>query len=90
MSSARCGGGRHGNCGGDRVAGQGAEGVDIETAARIAHPYTWLWIGKDNHENRTLPVLNLRESAQKAGLLRKYRGSSCSQLRAAPCAVTRR
>ena len=33
------------------------------------------WIGKGNQENLTLPVLNLRESAQKSGLLRKYRGS---------------
>jgi pRiA4b ORF-3-like protein len=32
------------------------------------------WIGKHNRENQTLPVLHLRESAQKAGLLRKYRG----------------
>ncbi|MGH4002096.1 MAG: plasmid pRiA4b ORF-3 family protein, partial [Pseudonocardiaceae bacterium] len=32
------------------------------------------WIGKGNRESQTLPVLNLRESAQKAGLLRKYRG----------------
>jgi hypothetical protein len=27
-----------------------------------------------NRESQTLPVLDLRESAQKAGLLRKYRG----------------
>jgi Plasmid pRiA4b ORF-3-like protein len=32
------------------------------------------WVGKGNRENQTLPVLNLRESAQKAGLLRKHRG----------------
>ncbi len=32
------------------------------------------WIGKGNRESQTLPVLDLRESAQKAGLLRKYRG----------------
>ncbi|MBP2369081.1 plasmid pRiA4b ORF-3 family protein [Pseudonocardia parietis] len=32
------------------------------------------WIGKHNRENQTLPVLELRESARKAGLLRKYRG----------------
>lgn len=31
-------------------------------------------IGKGNRESQTLPVLDLRESAQKAGLLRKYRG----------------
>lgn len=32
------------------------------------------WIGKGNRENQTLPVLELRESAQKMGLLRKHRG----------------
>jgi hypothetical protein len=33
-----------------------------------------MWIGKGNREVQTLPVLNLRESAQRAGLLRKHRG----------------
>jgi hypothetical protein len=33
------------------------------------------WIGKGNRENQTLPVLYLRESALKVGLLRKHRGS---------------
>ena len=32
------------------------------------------WLGKGNREIQTLPVLNLRESAQKMGLLRKHRG----------------
>lgn len=32
------------------------------------------WIGKGNREDQTLPVLHLRESAQRAGLLRRYRG----------------
>ncbi len=32
------------------------------------------WIGKGNRESQTLPVLDLRESAQQAGLLRKRRG----------------
>jgi hypothetical protein len=32
------------------------------------------WIGKHNRENQTLPVLELRESAMKTGLLRKERG----------------
>jgi hypothetical protein len=32
------------------------------------------WIGKHNREIRTMPVLDLRESAQKMGLLRKHRG----------------
>jgi hypothetical protein len=31
-------------------------------------------IGKHNRESQTLPVLDLRESAQKMGLLRKHRG----------------
>jgi hypothetical protein len=32
------------------------------------------WIGKANREDLTLPILELRESAQKLGLIRKYRG----------------
>ena len=32
------------------------------------------WIGKGNRESQPLPVLDLRESAQQAGLLRKHRG----------------
>jgi hypothetical protein len=32
------------------------------------------WIGKHNRESHTMPVLDLRESAQKMGLLRKHRG----------------
>lgn len=32
------------------------------------------WVGKGNREEQTLPVLEFRESAQQAGLLRKYRG----------------
>lgn len=32
------------------------------------------WIGKGNRENQTYPVLELRESAQRAGLLRKHKG----------------
>lgn len=33
-----------------------------------------LWIGAGNREDLTYPVLNLRQSAQGIGLLRKYRG----------------
>ncbi len=33
------------------------------------------WIGKGNREVQTYPVLQLRESAQRAGLLRKNRGT---------------
>jgi len=32
------------------------------------------WIGKQNREDQTLPILELRESAQRLGLLRRYRG----------------
>jgi hypothetical protein len=32
------------------------------------------WIGKHNREDQTLPILELRESAQRFGLLRKNRG----------------
>jgi hypothetical protein len=33
------------------------------------------WIGKHNREAQTLPVLELRESAMRMGLLRRYRGT---------------
>ena len=33
------------------------------------------WIGKGNRENQTLPVLHLRESAARMGLLRKRHGT---------------
>jgi hypothetical protein len=33
-----------------------------------------VWIGKGNREDQTYPVLHLRESAQRIGLLRKERG----------------
>ncbi len=33
-----------------------------------------LWIGKNNRESQTYPVLDLRTSAQKLGLIRKFRG----------------
>ncbi len=32
------------------------------------------WIGKGNREDLTVPVLDLRETAQRLGLLRKYKG----------------
>ncbi|MGH3275035.1 MAG: hypothetical protein ACRDNZ_12035 [Streptosporangiaceae bacterium] len=32
------------------------------------------WIGTGNRESQTIPVLHLRESATRMGLLRKYRG----------------
>lgn len=33
-----------------------------------------IWIGAGNREDLTVPVLDLRQSAQRLGLLRKYRG----------------
>jgi hypothetical protein len=33
------------------------------------------WIGKANREDQTLPVLQLRESAQRLGLIRKIKGN---------------
>ncbi len=33
------------------------------------------WISKHNREDQTLPVLDLRDSAQRLGLLRKHRGT---------------
>jgi hypothetical protein len=50
------------------------------------------WIGKGNRESQTLPVLHLRESAQRARLLRKHRGkllltARARTLRAEPVAL---
>lgn len=47
------------------------------------------WIGKGNREDQTLPVLQLRESAQRLGLIRKIKGrlvltSAAKQLLADP------
>ncbi|MPZ79994.1 MAG: hypothetical protein GEV28_06165 [Actinophytocola sp.] len=65
----------------DRV---GADGITLTGAgylppAHVQAAVTELglaneWIGKGNREVQTLPVLNLRESAQRAGLLRKHQG----------------
>jgi len=66
----------------DRV---GAEGIRLTAAGYLppAHVEAAVaelgladeWVGSGNRENQTLPVLSLRESAQKMGLLRKQRGS---------------
>jgi hypothetical protein len=50
------------------------------------------WIGKGNREIQTLPVLHLRETATKMGLLRKHRGmllltAGGRKLRADPVAL---
>ncbi len=39
------------------------------------------WIGKGNRENQTVPVLVLRETAQRLGLLRKHSGTLLLTLR---------
>lgn len=46
------------------------------------------WIGKFNRESQTLPVLDLRESAMRLGLLRKYKGTLQATPAPAPCAPT--
>jgi hypothetical protein len=62
----------------------GADGITL-TAAGYLPPIhveaAWIeldlrdaWIGKGNREDLTIPVLHLRESAQRMGLLRKHRG----------------
>lgn len=65
----------------DRV---GDEGIKLTGAGYLPPIYVEVavaalglareWIGKGNREVQTLPVLQLRESAQKMGLLRKRRG----------------
>ncbi len=45
------------------------------------------WIGKGNREDLTLPVLELRESAQRLGLLRKHRGRLLRTKRGAAAAA---
>lgn len=65
----------------DRV---GDDGIKLTTAGclppvHIEAAFTELdladaWIGMGNREQLTIPVLRLRESAQRMGLLRKHRG----------------
>jgi len=45
------------------------------------------WIGAGNREDLTAPVLDLRESAQQLGLLRKYRGRLLRTKRATTAAA---
>ena len=62
----------------------GAEGIRLTGAGYLppAHVETAVaeldlgkeWIGKSNREVQTAPVLHLRESATRMGLLRKHRG----------------
>lgn len=46
----------------------------VVMAAMTELGWTDDWYGKNNREDVTLPVLELRESAQRFGLVRKYRG----------------
>jgi Plasmid pRiA4b ORF-3-like protein len=65
----------------DRV---GADGIKLTAAGylppvHVEAAFTELdladaWIGKGNREDLTIPVLHLRETAQRMGLLRKHRG----------------
>ena len=48
--------------------------VDVE-AAFVELQLSDRWIGKGNREDHTVPVRELRTSAQALGLVRKYRGS---------------
>jgi Plasmid pRiA4b ORF-3-like protein len=65
----------------DRVAGDGlpltSAGYlkpDDVTALAAVIPAMADWIGAANRESHTYPVLSFRESVQKLGLVRKYRG----------------
>ena len=46
----------------------------LVSEAMVALDWQDEWIGKHNREDQTLPILELRESAQRFGLLRKNRG----------------
>jgi Plasmid pRiA4b ORF-3-like protein len=46
----------------------------LVSEAMVALGWQDEWIGKHNREDQTLPILELRESAQRFGLLRKNRG----------------
>jgi hypothetical protein len=48
--------------------------VDVQAAAMIV-PMMYDWIGKNNREIETTPVLIFRELLQQLGLLRKYKGT---------------
>jgi hypothetical protein len=62
----------------------GPDGLSLTAAGRLPSTVVreamteldWAkdWIGKANREDQTLPVLQLRESAQRLGLIRKIKG----------------
>ncbi len=47
--------------------------AEVEAAAAVV-PAAGDWIGKRNREDHTIPVLEFRQSLQRLGLLRKYKG----------------
>ena len=47
--------------------------VDVQAAAAIV-PAVADWIGQHNREIQTVPLLRFRESLQRLGMLRKYKG----------------
>jgi hypothetical protein len=48
--------------------------TDVEAASAVV-PAMGDWIGKNNREINTVPLLEFRESLQSMGLLRKYKGT---------------
>ncbi|MEP6816666.1 MAG: plasmid pRiA4b ORF-3 family protein, partial [Marmoricola sp.] len=48
--------------------------VDVEEACAVV-PAVGEWIGKKNREDLTYPLLEFRQSLQKIGLLRKFKGN---------------
>lgn len=48
--------------------------ADVEAASAVV-PTMRDWIGKNNREINTVPLLRFRESLQSMGLLRKYKGA---------------
>jgi hypothetical protein len=57
--------------------------VHVE-AAFTELEFDTVWIGAGNREDLTFPVLDLRESAQRTGLLRKHRGRTRGHRHTAP------
>lgn len=77
----------------------GAEGIRLTGAGHLppAHVEAAVaeldlgeeWIGKGNREVQTTPVLHLRESATRMGLLREHRGTLLTTSRGRACATIR-
>ncbi len=66
----------------DRAADEGIEltsagylkPADVEAASKVL-PAMRDWIGKNNRETHAVPLLDFRQTLQRLGLLRKYKGS---------------